>query len=475
MDQKNKDFDYSNLYKGFQNKSSSARRPGQKPTDTAADGGAKPNYGASSRPRDPQQERQLQQELEAQLRALGQSVSDGLRTGFEGKGQQLGDQAVKFGGAVWDVVNYSLGTAADELRQAANELRTEHNAAAGDANAARRTRRAAFGVPAPKAPAKPADALIRSARARFGIGLGQAIPGGILAFGLLLGCAICALAAFFYTGPDGFAVSEMNLAATILAVTSLPFDWLTWLGFRNVGVSKRLRAYAAAIGDRTSISVAALAEAVQKPLKKTRKDLRFLLGKGWLVGWLDVETDTLYLSAEEWHAARARRENVAAGPAAQQPAAAPQSEPAAEERIDPDTIHRFVQVLGTERQVMDDSTAIEELTKMQTTSQAIADWVAAHPESAPKARRFITYYIPTTLKLLHTYNEMQDQPGENAEAIRRDIGGILHTLNIAFENLYNTLLSDVAMDVSSEIAALQGMLAQDGLSTEQNTPFGGEL
>ena len=52
----------------------------------------------------------------------------------------------------------------------------------------------------------------------------------------------------------------------------------------------------------------------------------------------------------------------------------------------------------------------------------------------------------------------------NAETIRRDIAGILHTLNQAYENLYNNLLSDVAMDISSEIAALQGMLANDGLT-----------
>ena len=44
--------------------------------------------------------------------------------------------------------------------------------------------------------------------------------------------------------------------------------------------------------------------------------------------------------------------------------------------------------------------------------------------------------------------------------------GILHTLNQAYENLYNNLLSDVAMDISSEIAALQGMLANDGLTGE---------
>ena len=73
---------------------------------------------------------------------------------------------------------------------------------------------------------------------------------------------------------------------------------------------------------------------------------------------------------------------------------------------------------------------------------------------------------PTTLKLLHTYNDVQGQQGENAETIRRDIAGILHTLNQAYSNLYDNLLSDVAMDVSSEIAALQGMLANDGLTGE---------
>lgn len=468
MDQKNKDFDYSNLYKGFQNNGSSARRSAQQPAGEADD--TAPRYtAASSRPRDPQQERLLQRELEEQLRALGQSVSDGLRTGFDGKGQQLGDQAAKVGGAVWDVLHYSLGTAADELRKAANDLRGERDAAA-KARAARRPAEYhyAFGAPAARTPPKLSDSLIRSARTRFGIGLGQAIPGGIIAFGLLLACAICALSALFYTGTDFTAVAEMNLAAAVMAVTSLPFDWLTWLGFRNVGVSKRLRTYAAAIGERTSISVSALAEAVQKPVKKTRKDLRFLLSKGWLTGWLDAENDILYLSAEEWRAAHDKR--ASAEPATQQPAA----ESEGETQVSPDTIRRFVQVLGTEQQMMEDPTASEELTKMQTTSQAIADWVAAHPESAPKARRFITYYIPTTLKLLHTYNELQDQPGENAEAIRRDIGGILHTLNIAFENLYNTLLSDVAMDISTEITALQGMLAQDGLSPQQSSPFGEE-
>ena len=113
---------------------------------------------------------------------------------------------------------------------------------------------------------------------------------------------------------------------------------------------------------------------------------------------------------------------------------------------------------------MQDEQAREELEHMHRTTTAICDWLETHPESLPKTRRFAEYYIPTTLKLLHTYNDVQGQQGENADTIRRDIAGILHTLNQAFDNLYDNLLSDVALDVSSEIAALQGMLASDGLT-----------
>mgnify|MGYP002228361009 FL=1 len=65
---------------------------------------------------------------------------------------------------------------------------------------------------------------------------------------------------------------------------------------------------------------------------------------------------------------------------------------------------------------MQDAQGREELDHMQTTTTAICDWLEAHPESLPKARRFAEYYIPTTLKLLHTYNDVQGQQGEK----RRD-------------------------------------------------------
>ena len=193
-----------------------------------------------------------------------------------------------------------------------------------------------------------------------------------------------------------------------------------------------------------------LAGLLQIKKKKLRKRLREMMDKGWLTGWMDEREDCLFLSAADFRAAH----NI---PDAPQPQPAP--EPKAEEQgaakpIHLDTARRFAQVLAQEQKLMEDPAAAEELEKMQQTTESICAWLESHPESAPKARRFAEYYIPTTLKLLHTYNDVQGQRGTTPKAIRRDIGGILHTLNTAYENIYDTLLSDAALDVSSEIAAL---------------------
>ena len=187
------------------------------------------------------------------------------------------------------------------------------------------------------------------------------------------------------------------------------------------------------------------------------KKLRSYIHKGWLNAWLDDETETLYLTAEDYRAAKEKAAAAAVPPQ-------PEKTETGDAPLNLDTARRFAAVLEKEQQLMQDAQAREELAAMYKTTTAICDWLEAHPESQPKTRRFAEYYIPTTLKLLHTYNDVQGQQGENAETIRRDIAGILHTLNQAYENLYNNLLSDVAMDISSEIAALQGMLANDGLT-----------
>jgi 5-bromo-4-chloroindolyl phosphate hydrolysis protein len=78
------------------------------------------------------------------------------------------------------------------------------------------------------------------------------------------------------------------------------------------------------------------------------------------------------------------------------------------------------------------------------------------------------YYLPTTVKLLEAYAQMDAQPvgGENIVTAKKEIEATLDTLNVAFEKLLDSLFQDTAWDISSDISVLNTMLAQEGLTED---------
>ena len=302
----------------------------------------------------------------------------------------------------------------------------------------------------------------------FGLGtLGCLIGLGIISPAALGDVVVSATegGGILMTGTDyvmNTAYNVLGIVSSVLGLATAGFGWMTACGAARMKAGRQMGQfadYADSVDYHKGLPVSMLADLTHQTKKKVLKKLRSYIHKGWLNAWLDDETETLYLTAEDY---RAAKEKAAAAAVPPQPQ--PEKTETGEAPLNLDTARRFAAVLEKEQQLMQDAQAREELAAMHKTTTAICDWLEAHPESQPKTRRFAEYYIPTTLKLLHTYNDVQGQQGENAETIRRDIAGILHTLNQAYENLYNNLLSDVAMDISSEIAALQGMLANDGLT-----------
>ena len=113
---------------------------------------------------------------------------------------------------------------------------------------------------------------------------------------------------------------------------------------------------------------------------------------------------------------------------------------------------------------MQDPQAREELEQMQRRPMPSATGWRLTRRACPRPAALRNTISPPPSSCCTPTTTCRASRSQNAESIRRDIAGILHTLNQAFDNLYDNLLSDVAMDVSSEIAALQGMLANDGLT-----------
>ena len=428
--------------------------------------------------------RQVQQELEDQLRAFGDTMTDAFAHGFEGRGMDIGDRAWDVGKAAVHAANYGIGEAAKAFRQGRRsspygDAKQTSNEGAADADAAGMPGwfRQIFAKPEPT----PVENIRISAKKRysagctllavgitfaviFGLGgIGCLVASDTVMPGLMLGDTIVTATegglTYTFTTGASMAVTALEITGNALTLVACGFGAMIAAGASRLSASKKLGALADAaekLNAQKGLSVEMLADLTHQTKKKVLKKLRSYIHKGWLNAWLDDETETLYLTAEDYRAAKE------AAAAAAQPQ--PEKEETGDAPLSLDTARRFAAVLEKEQQLMQDAQAREELAAMHKTTTAICDWLEAHPESQPKTRRFAEYYIPTTLKLLHTYNDVQGQQGENAETIRRDIAGILHTLNQAYENLYNNLLSDVAMDISSEIAALQGMLANDGLT-----------
>ena len=430
--------------------------------------------------------RQVQQELEDQLRAFGDTMTDAFAHGFEGRGMDIGDRAWDVGKAAVHAANYGIGEAAKAFRQGRRgypygDAKQPFREGAADADPAGMPGwfRQIFAKPEPT----PVESIRISAKKRhsagrtlLAVGITFAVIFGLGTLGCLIGLGTISPAALgdvvvsategggiLMTGTDyvmNTAYNVLGIVSSVLGLATAGFGWMTACGAARMKAGRQMGQfadYADSVDYHKGLPVSMLADLTHQTKKKALKRLRSYIHKGWLNAWLDDETETLYLTAEDYRAAKEKAAAAAAQPQ-------PEKEETGDALLNLDTARRFAAVLEKEQQLMQDAQAREELAAMHKTTTAICDWLEAHPESQPKTRRFAEYYIPTTLKLLHTYNDVQGQQGENAETIRRDIAGILHTLNQAYENLYNNLLSDVAMDISSEIAALQGMLANDGLT-----------
>jgi hypothetical protein len=98
----------------------------------------------------------------------------------------------------------------------------------------------------------------------------------------------------------------------------------------------------------------------------------------------------------------------------------------------------------------------------------IYDVVDKNPDRANEVRKFMNYYLPTTIKLLGSYGmlERQSYQGENIVAARRNIEDILDTLVHAFEKQLDRLFAAEAVDISSDIQVLETMIAKDGLTQQ---------
>ena len=298
---------------------------------------------------------------------------------------------------------------------------------------------------------------------------GQSVGVALTAVGwTLTGCfGITALVLGILTavgaGPLGLSPQDFIALPILTAVftpATLGFLFMAIVGMKKLTYFSRLRRLLRAANDWTC-DLPSLARKAQIKQETAYATVTRAVGSGDLPNAaISDDYSTLYLDDSLM-------------PTAAKPADAPQAEPA-EPLTDAEQFRRegmdFLNYLKVCRGKLG-TDADEELAAMQKTCASIMGFVHNHPEQLNRVRRFREYYLPTTRKLLDTAQGLGDTDSANAAEIRRDITGILHTLNQAYEKLYDTLLQDVSMDVSTEIDTLEAMLRQDGLTHDFEADF----
>ena len=109
-----------------------------------------------------------------------------------------------------------------------------------------------------------------------------------------------------------------------------------------------------------------------------------------------------------------------------------------------------------------------DIDRLEALSAKIFAQVRANPDKLPQIRKFMNYYLPTTLKLLNAYDRMgaQGVSGENIGGTMQRVESMMGTIVTAFEKQLDMLFGSEAMDISADITVLENMMKREGLSDE---------
>ena len=251
--------------------------------------------------------------------------------------------------------------------------------------------------------------------------------------------------------------------------------------------------YGKVAGTSEYIEISKLARAVGESRETVLNNLEKMMSEEMLpAAWFDRQKTTLMLSEDiyneylrlererlehEAEEAKARMAAQGAGPA---PAAAAQvvdddlklrpeddKLPSQARAIVEEGLLYIGKIRNFNRDIGDEEIS-SQLAHLEITMKRIIDQVRKDPSSASNLRRLMVYYLPTTMKLLEAYGELDRQPveGENIISTKQEIREALGTINDAFERLLDSMFQDMAWDISSDISVMKTMMEQDGLTGE---------
>lgn len=235
----------------------------------------------------------------------------------------------------------------------------------------------------------------------------------------------------------------------------------------------RFRSYIHTLNGRTYAEISELAKGVRKPEKFVRRDLKRMIKKYmFLEGHLDDSGTCLITSDESYKQYLETKKQAEIQQKTKEQEIQKEEETAGEADLSKETRKVIEEGNAYIEQIRKSNDAIpgveisNKMYHLENVIRRIFKRVEQHPELIDDLHKFMDYYLPTTVKLLQAYEELdkQDVEGDNIKTAKKEIENTLDTINQAFENLLDSFFRDTAWDVSTDISVLKTMLAQEGLT-----------
>ena len=296
--------------------------------------------------------------------------------------------------------------------------------------------------------------VIKTEGEKAGLALGLTIAGVAL-----LATALVALPDGIYWLPDALTEGgyywRWLIQDTMPALVALSGGVGCLLGANHVRTTSRMRKKIKNIvGDAPYMYIQDIADAIPCSYDKCRKHLENCIDKG-LFGanaFLDMRRRCLVIKERP-----------------PEKTAKPKQKKTVQQQKD-----QYQEILDELRAVNDaipDEVMSDKISRLEAVSAKIFEQAKSDPDKLPKMRKFMDYYLPTSLKLLKTYAELEAQnvEGENITESKHRIEQTMDMLVHAFETQLDQLFQDDAMDVSADIDVMRNMLRADGLTDD--APF----
>ena len=230
---------------------------------------------------------------------------------------------------------------------------------------------------------------------------------------------------------------------------------------------RRFATYLRTAGQKAAVPLDYLARAADVSRKRVEKDVNLMLEKGMWgdEAYIDLGSGMLFKSQEAAtayfdaaHRAKAEQEQPR-----QPAAAAPEG---------------YAAILAQIRDLNDriaDERLSAQMDRMEQVAGRIFRLIEEDENKRAAAGTFLSYYLPTTLKLLENYAAFEEAgvSGENLSQAKAKIEKTMDSIVAGFEHQLDELYRTDAMDIDSDIRVMETMLRRDTASVADDFGLNG--